>query len=92
MTVTQLRDLLERLSNEAGPSGRERSVRALIQAELAPHGSASGVDRMDVDALGNLIAFKAGTPSGPEPRLRVMLAAHMDEVGFMITKVEKSGM
>jgi len=95
MTMTDPHDLLERLSNEIGPSGRERSVRALIRSELMPPDATAGgttglVDRIDVDALGNLIAFKAGT--GPEPRLRVMLAAHMDEVGFMITKIEKTGM
>ncbi len=82
--MTELRDLLEKLSNEFGPSGRERSVRALIKAEL--EGLA---DSAEVDALGNLIAFKAG--AGPEPRPKVMLAAHMDEVGFMITEVGKGG-
>lgn len=82
--MTELRDLLEKLSNEFGPSGREKSVRALIKAEI--EGLA---DSVEVDALGNLIAFKAG--SGPEPRLKVMLAAHMDEVGFMVTEVGKGG-
>lgn len=83
--MADLRGLLERLSNEFGPSGRERAVRALIKAEVEPV-----CDRVEVDALGNLIAFKAGT--GPEPRLKVMLAAHMDEVGFMITEVGKDGL
>ncbi len=82
--LAQLRSLLERLSNEFGVSGRERAVRTLIRDEITPL-----VDRVEVDALGNLFAYKAGT--GPEPRLRVMLAAHMDEVGFMITKIEKTG-
>lgn len=82
--MAELRELLERLSNELGPSGREKAVRALIKAEVEPL-----VDRLEVDALGNLITFKAGT--GPEPRLKVMLAAHMDEVGFMITSIGKGG-
>ncbi|MGQ9841542.1 MAG: M42 family metallopeptidase [Anaerolineae bacterium] len=82
--MTELRDLLERLSNEVGPAGHEKAVRALIKAEVADL-----VDRVEVDGLGNLITFKAGT--GPEPRLQVMLAAHMDEVGFMITEVGKGG-
>lgn len=82
--MTELRDLLKRLSETFGPSGNERAVRALVRAEIE-----GWVDRIDVDALGNLIAFKAGT--GPEPRLKVLLAAHMDEVGFMITKINKSG-
>lgn len=79
-----LRDLLEKLSNAIGPSGREKEVRNLIKAEVA-----GLVDRVEVDSLGNLITFKAG--AGPDPRLRVMLAAHMDEVGLMITEVGKSG-
>ena len=40
--------------------------------------------------MGNLIAFKAGT--GPAPRLKVMVSAHMDEIGFMVLQVEKGGM
>ena len=60
-------------------------MRNLIKAEVEPL-----VDRLDVDAMGNLITFKAGT--GAEPRLKVMLSAHMDEVGFMITEVDKSGL
>jgi endoglucanase len=83
--MTDLRNLLGRLSDAFGPSGREAAVRTLIKAEVEPL-----VDRLEVDALGNLITFKAGT--GAEPRLRVMLAAHMDEVGFMITEVDKGGM
>jgi tetrahedral aminopeptidase len=82
--VTQLRSLLEKLSNEIGVTGRERAVRRLVRDEITPL-----VDRVEVDALGNLVAFKAG--DGPEPRPRIMLAAHMDEVGFMVTKIEKTG-
>lgn len=47
------------------------------------------VDELQTDALGNLIAFKRGT--GPEPRLKVMVDAHTDEVGLMITRIEKNG-
>ncbi|MCH5373734.1 MAG: M42 family peptidase, partial [Planctomycetes bacterium] len=76
---------LELLSNEFGPSGRERSVRNQIRDLLA-----DVVDRSEVDALGNLFVYRAGT--GAEPRLRVLVTAHMDEVGFMVTKIEKSGL
>ncbi|MGE5603767.1 MAG: M42 family metallopeptidase [Nitrososphaerales archaeon] len=82
--MTELRELLGRLSETFGPSGNEKAVRNLVREEIQ-----ASVDRIDVDAMGNLIAFKVGT--GGEPRLRVMLAAHMDEVGFMITKVNKNG-
>ena len=83
--MTDLKNMLGRLSDAFGPSGREAAVRSLIKAEVE-----ALVDRLEVDAMGNLITFKAGT--GPEPRLKVMLSAHMDEVGFMITDVDKGGM
>jgi endoglucanase len=47
------------------------------------------VDDLQTDALGNLIAFKQGV--GPEPRLKVMVDAHTDEVGLMITRIEQNG-
>lgn len=83
--MADLRAILEKLSNECGPSGHEKAVRDLIRAEIA-----GLVDRLEVDALGNLITFKAG--SGPEPRLKLMVSAHMDEVGLMVLLLEKSGM
>ncbi len=83
--MADLRATLEKLSNEFGPSGHEKAVRELIKKEIE-----GLVDRLDVDAMGNLIAFKAGV--GPEPRLKLMVSAHMDEIGFMVLQVEKSGL
>ena len=77
--------LLEQLSNAFGPSGNEQDVVQMLTRALR-----NRVDELQVDALGNLIAFKSGT--GPEPRLRVMVDAHMDEVGLMITRIEKNGL
>ncbi len=77
--------LLEELSNAFGPSGCEDEVRRLLARALADK-----VDELITDALGNLIAFKRGV--GPEPRLRVMVDAHTDEVGLMITRIDKSGL
>jgi putative aminopeptidase FrvX len=77
--------LLEELSNAFGPSGCEDEVRRTLARAL--HGK---VDELQTDALGNLIAFKRGT--GPEPRLKVMVDAHTDEVGLMITRIEKNGL
>jgi endoglucanase len=77
--------LLEALSNAFGPSGCEDEVRRTVARALRDK-----VDALQIDALGNLIAFKQGT--GPAPRLRVMVDAHTDEVGFMITRIEKSGL
>jgi tetrahedral aminopeptidase len=74
-------DLLKRLSETPGVSGREEQVRALVIEELTPL-----VDEISVDALGNVIAFKKGTNDR-----RVMLAAHMDEIGFMVKYVQEDG-
>lgn len=77
--------LLEELSNAFGPSGCEVEVRRILARTLRDQ-----VDDLQADALGNLIALKRGT--GPEPRLKVMVDAHTDEVGFMITRIEKNGL
>ena len=66
-------DLLKSLINTLGPSGKEGAVRNLIKHEIQPY-----VDEIKVDKFGNLIAMKKG--KGP----KVMLAAHMDEIGLMV--------
>lgn len=73
--------LLKRLSETPGVSGREERVRELVIAELRPL-----VDEISVDALGNVVAFKKGKSDR-----RVMLAAHMDEIGFMVKYVDERG-
>jgi endoglucanase len=77
--------LLEKLSNAFGPSGCEDEVRQILARAVGEH-----VDDLMTDALGNLIAHKRG--SGAEPRLKVMVDAHTDEVGLMITRIEKNGL
>jgi len=77
--------LLKELANAFGPSGCEAEVVRLLARTLKGR-----VDDLQVDALGNLIAFKRGV--GPEPRLKVMIDAHTDEVGLMITRIEKNGL
>lgn len=72
---TQL-ELLERLCNAMSVSGDEGEVRQIVLEEIKPI-----VDDVKVDALGNVLATKRGQG---ENRVRVMLAAHMDEIGFMI--------
>lgn len=63
-------------------SGREEAVRALLAEKILPL-----ADRVEIDALGNLIAYKKGRGEGP----RTMLCAHMDEIGFLVTVVEENG-
>jgi tetrahedral aminopeptidase len=76
--------LLRRLSEAIGVSGREDEVRDILIEQI--RGTADGAR---VDAMGNLIATRRGSGAS---KLRVMLAAHMDEIGLMITQVEDGGM
>jgi len=76
-------ELLRRLSETAGIPGREERVRELIQEELE-----GSVDEITTDALGNLIAVKRAEPDGAQ---RVMLSAHMDEIGFYVKHVDERG-
>lgn len=76
--------LLEKLSNACGVSGDEGEVRTMVQQEIKPF-----VDEMRVDALGNLLAVRKAKRA---PGLRVMLAAHMDEVGLMIVESDEGGL
>ncbi|MBU0705190.1 MAG: M42 family metallopeptidase [Chloroflexi bacterium] len=78
----QVIPLLKRLSETDGISGFEGPVRELVRQTWQPF-----VDEMREDKLGSLIALKRG--SGSEPRPKLMLAAHLDENGLMVTGIEK---
>ncbi len=75
--------LLERLSNACAVSGDEGEVRKIVLEQVKPY-----ADEVKVDALGNVLATRRGQG---EARLKVMLAAHMDEVGLMLTTDEGDG-
>ena len=75
---------LETLSNAVGVSGGEERVRAAVVDAVKDH-----VDSLEVDAMGSLVARLA--PSGRRRGPHVMLCAHMDEVGVMVTGIESDG-
>jgi endoglucanase len=75
------RDLLFELAAARGPVGYEDEPRAVVREALEPH-----VDRLETDAMGNVI----GTVEGDSDR-EVVVAAHMDEIGFMVTRVTDDG-
>jgi tetrahedral aminopeptidase len=75
--------LLEKLCQASAVSGDESEVRALVLEQIRPT-----ADEINIDAMGNILAIRKGKGQN---RLRVMLAAHMDEVGFMLTSVDDEG-
>jgi putative aminopeptidase FrvX len=85
--------LLERLCNASAVSGDEGEVRAIVLEELREPVRQTG-GSIKIDAMGNVLVvcpadqsqqLRSGSP------LKVMLAAHMDEVGFMLTSEEEKG-
>jgi len=82
--------LLERLCNVIAISGDEGEVRKIVLEEVKPY-----ADEVKVDALGNVLATKFGRAKNrtrPRAPFRVMLDAHMDEVGFMIVADDGEGL
>lgn len=76
-------ELLKTLCNLDAPSGREDSVRNFILREIGGHAA------VRMDAAGNIIAEKKGAK---RPRVKLMLDAHMDEVGFIVTYITEGGL
>lgn len=74
-------DLLQRLTSATGISGQENDVRSLILKELKPL-----VDKTSTDVMGNVIGYRKG-----KNRRRLVLAAHMDEIGFMVNHIDDKG-
>lgn len=74
-------DLLKKLIMARGVSGDEDEVRRLILKEIGPH-----VDEVHTDKMGNLVAKR----NGKKPV--IMLAAHMDEVGLMVSGIDEHGL
>ena len=77
-----LNENLKQLSNACGVTGRETQVRDILAEMLKPY-----VDEIRVDRMENLITVKEGKPGAP----KIMLAAHMDEVGLMVKTITKNG-
>lgn len=75
-------ELVRRLTSIHGPSGREDSVRDLVVELMKPH-----VDKLWIDVWGNVVGYRRGrSDSG-----RIMLAAHMDEIGLFVSHIEDDG-
>lgn len=75
--------ILQTLVETPGPSGSEHVIREKVKAEIQGH-----VDELYTDALGNLIARKGSLKEGGK---RIMISAHIDEIGLMVTHVDDNG-
>lgn len=78
-----MKSLIQKLVETVGPSGYEHAVRDLVRAEIE-----GAADEIRVDAMGNLIARKGAANNGGK---RIMLSAHMDEIGVIATHVDEKG-
>jgi endoglucanase len=79
--MDQLELMLKELTEAVGVSGHEEDVSRVMEKHL------TGLGQISHDRLGSLICKKTGKENGPS----IMLAAHMDEVGFMVREVTKEG-
>jgi len=73
---------LEKLANASGVTGREDEVRSLMIKYLKPY-----ADEVKEDKIGNVVAIKKGKKNAP----KLMLAAHMDEIGLLVKTITKEG-
>lgn len=73
-------DLMKKLTGAFGPSGNEETIAQIIREEIEQY-----VDEIRIDTLGNLIGIKKGNGK------KIMLAAHMDQIGFMVTYIDEKG-
>ena len=74
-------ELLKKVSETPGAPGFEQKIRKLVIQEITPY-----VDSVSVDNMGNVVAFRKGTTEK-----RLMLAAHMDEIGFIVSHIDDKG-
>ncbi len=83
-----MKELLQKLTDSFGPSGEEAAVREVIQHEVK-----DVVDEVRIDSLGNLIARKRPSAAAGADRKgrKLMIAAHMDEIGLVVTHVDQHG-
>jgi putative aminopeptidase FrvX len=75
-------ETLEKLANASGVTGREDEVRSLMIKYLKPY-----ADEVKEDKIGNVVAVKKGKKNAP----KLMLAAHMDEIGLLVKTITKEG-
>ena len=73
--------LLKEICEVAGTSGFEQRIREIVLREVTPL-----VDKVSIDNMGNVVALKKG-----KGNKKVMVGAHMDEIGFIVTHIDENG-
>jgi len=73
--------LLKEICGIAGAPGHEQRVRELVLKNVKPH-----VDEISIDNMGNITTIRKGRKNK-----KVMVAAHMDEIGFMVSHIDENG-
>ena len=78
--------LLQRLTEAHGVSGQEDAIREIVREEL------KDICEISIDAMGNMICLrKATSPPKKGPTKKLMIAAHMDEIGFIVKFIDDKG-
>lgn len=80
-----MKKLLQQLTEAFGPSGYEDNIRAIVHAEVEPL-----ADETRIDALGNLIVRRKPSRQNGDTK-KIMIAAHMDEIGLIVSHVDEKG-
>jgi len=81
----ELKDILKELTEAPGISGFEAGAAEVAAKHLEPF-----ADEVEIDKMGSVIALKRGEQTG-DKRYKILLAAHLDEIGLMVTKIEDAG-
>lgn len=87
MSLDNIKNLLEKYSTACGVSGNENTISEMLEEDIKPY-----VDEINKDTLGNLIAKKKCSKKISNKKYkRIMLAAHIDEIGLMIKHIDENG-
>ncbi len=81
-----MQELLKKVTQAFGVSGNEEEIRDVITSEIKKY-----VDEIKVDNMGNLIAIRNGKNKTGSQAKKIMLAAHMDEIGIIATFIDDKG-
>ena len=75
-------ELVRELCEAEGISGHERNISRIVKRHVEPL-----VNRIEYDNLGSIITIKEGSDDQP----KIMIAGHMDEIGFLVSRIEEHG-